>query len=510
MMGEHTQELHSFADLAQQFVTSKAETFARTAGATARDFIHTNFVHEAHRFAVQAHIADIKPNHQPFALTHANLVDVSDPAHPTALPDRTIVISPEGRIQLLGPSAEIDPGIPDGFKVLNAQGRYILAGLINAHVHTFADGRPSTLSSVTNFGSLTHAQIRQLLDSPAGQAVTERISRINIETMLASGVTTVRTLGDLTYDDVKLAQRVHRGRAAGPRMLVAGPMIAIPGGHGTPYASVECATPEDVKAAVTAHLDAGCTAIKLAATGGVTDAKKIGNAGTPQLTVEQMEAACETAHERGVLVAAHCQSTQGMLNALRAGVDTIEHGATMNDEAIALFQHNPKSLHGYSAVDPTLMPALTLNQLPQSVTGISDIVKTNSEAVTQGMINAIHQAHKNNILLGVGTDSAMPLVTQYSTWHELDYRVRFAGETIGQVLNEATAGNAHMLGLDKETGTLEVGKSADFIVLDSNPLDRLSALDTPAMVVSVGTPIFRPAALVRRFDDIDADLNSII
>jgi imidazolonepropionase-like amidohydrolase len=507
---EKDSTMSSFFQTAQQFVTSHAQVFASKAADTARDFIHTNFLHEARRFSVQAHMSDIKPIHQPFALTHATLVDVSDAAHPKTEADQTIVVSAEGRIQLLGPSSQIDPGIPDDFKVLDAQGRYILAGLINAHVHTFADGRPSSLTKVLTLGSLTHEQVRQMHDSPLGQEAAERLSRINVQTMLASGVTTIRTLGDLTYDDVKLAQRVDSGKAAGPRILASGPMIAIPGGHGAPFVSVECATPEDVRAAVTAHLDAGCTAIKLAATGGVTDAKKIGNAGTPQLTVEQMEAACEEAHERGVLVAAHCQSTQGMLNALRAGVDTIEHGAALNDEALSLFQHNPKSLRGYSALNPTLLPALTLDRLPQSVTGINDIVKANTEAVTKGMIDVISQAHENNILVGLGTDSAMPLVTQYSTWHELDYRVRFAGETIGQALNAATAANARMLGLDKETGTLEVGKSADFIVLESNPLDRLSALDTPSMVVTAGTPIFRPSTLIRRFDDIDADLNSII
>lgn len=468
------------------------------------DFFHTNFLHEAHRAAVRTHVIARKPMHVSFALTHANVIDlIADPEHGTVHADQTIVVNPSGNIESIGPSADIDPSLPATCYRIDTHGRYVMPGLINAHTHTFSDGRPSS-------SSLSFEQAHVFFQTAAGREASYQTSRRSVEDMLESGVTTLRTLGDVNYENVRLRDRIAGGRMVGPRMMVSGPMLAIPGGHGVPLASVAC---EDVDAARThalENLDAGCDALKIAATGGVSDAKKVGNAGTPQMTVEQMQAICDVAHERGVLVAAHCQSPEGVLNALKAGVDTIEHGAAMDEETIELYKHNPNALRGWSAVDPTLIPALVMDRLPLSVTGITEVVQKNSLAVTDGMIQSIRQAHENGIALGFGTDSAMPMVTQYSTWHELDYRVRFAGESRAQALFSATEGNARILGLEKVTGSLEKGLSADLLVLNGNPLEDLRTLDKPAMVVAAGSPVFRPMSTIKRFDDIDADLDSII
>lgn len=144
--------------------------------------------------------------------------------------------------------------------------------------------------------------------SPLGKPYMAATVRHNATTLLESGVTTIRTLGDVGYEVVTLRDQIDAGQILGPRILASGPLMAIPEGHGAPLIALTSGTPEEARTAVAQNLKAGVNAIKIAATGGVTDAQEIGEAGSPQMSVEQMRAICDEAHQYGVIVGAHAQS----------------------------------------------------------------------------------------------------------------------------------------------------------------------------------------------------------
>ena len=144
--------------------------------------------------------------------------------------------------------------------------------------------------------------------SPLGKPYMAATVKHNATTLLESGVTTIRTLGDVGYEVVTLRDQIDAGQILGPRILASGPLMAIPEGHGAPLIALTSGTPEEARTAVAQNLKAGVNAIKIAATGGVTDAQEIGEAGSPQMSVEQMRAICDEAHQYGVIVGAHAQS----------------------------------------------------------------------------------------------------------------------------------------------------------------------------------------------------------
>ena len=385
-----------------------------------------------------------------------------------------------------------------GFEIVDLKGGYLMPGLINLHVHLPASGSPKKQGNP-----------RKLVKFMTSMALTRRIALAMCEgyakTQLMSGVTTIRTLGDVGYEVVTLRDQIDAGQILGPRILASGPLMAIPEGHGAPLIALTSGTPEEARTAVAQNLKAGVNAIKIAATGGVTDAQEIGEAGSPQMSVEQMRAICDEAHQYGVIVGAHAQSPEGVRRSLLAGVDTIEHGSVLDDELIGMFRHNPNALRGYSALIPTLSAGLPLTLLGQDVTGITDIQLENSKNVVGGMVSGARQAHEAGLMIGVGTDTGMTFVPQYATWRELELLVAYAGFSPAEALHAATAVNASILGADAETGSLEVGKSADLLVLNANPLDDLRALEHPALVIAAGHPVWRPAP--KRFADIDALLD---
>lgn len=255
------------------------------------------------------------------------------------------------------------------------------------------------------------------------------------------------------------------------------------------------------------NLRGGVTAIKISATGGVTDAKTIGEAGRPQMTEEEMRAICEEAHKAGVLVAAHAQSKEGIQAALRAGVDTIEHGATLTDEIVELFHHNPRSLHGSSALIPTSQACLPLVKTAPEVTGINAVNKANAEIVLDEMLAGLSTAVENDVTIGMGTDSALTYVTHYNTWREIDYLIRYGGLSPARALYAATQSNAGLLGLRAATGAVEVGLSADLLLTDANPFEDIRTLASPRAVIARGQLV--EDLVVERFDEIDAVLDSI-
>ena len=436
---------------------------------------------------------------EPFALTDATIVtgDIDG----TTLPDHTVVVGRTGEVERVGPTG--DTPVPGGYRRRDATGRFIVPGLINAHAHLFSNGLPlppflvkeSTAAIVAAFGR-----------SRLGQMLFKRRAKANVTTQLHSGVTTIRSVGDVAYEVVAVAEEIDGGQYPGPRVLASGPLLAITGGHGAPQIALTSDSPWEARRNCRKNIQRGVKAIKISATAGVTDARAVGYAGRPEMTEEEMAAICDEAHNAGILVAAHAQSTKGVLSALRAGADTIEHGASMNSEVIDLFLDNSRSLNGSSALIPTLMAALPLVKLDQETTGANDIVRANAAMIVDEMIQAIHDAQHNGITMGMGTDSALTYVTHYNAWREMDYVVRYGGLTRARALHAATAVNATILGLADVLGSIEPGKSADMVVLASNPLDDLRAFSAPETVVARGTVVDHPA--VARYDDIDARLDT--
>jgi imidazolonepropionase-like amidohydrolase len=222
------------------------------------------------------------------------------------------------------------------------------------------------------------------------------------------------------------------------------------------------------------------------------DAKRLGEAGRAQMTVEEIAAICDEAHRAGYKVATHCESTLGIQEALLGGVDSIEHGAAIPDDLIPLFKDNPKALNGYTTLVSTVSAAMDLCELGTDVLKIPKVVQQNGVIIRDGMISGLKTAIEADIPVGMGTDASVPFVAHYEFWRELVYYQHFAGISSKRAINIATERNAILLGVERVTGTLEVGKSADFIVLDENPLDDLMALENVIHVVSRGHFIEKP------------------
>jgi len=428
---------------------------------------------------------------QNLAFTHLNLFDGK--LDSDLQKDVTILVelekrgeAVEGTITQIGPTAEIE--IPPDCRVIALPGKYVIPGLINAHCHLFGDGKPRALASAPE--SILTLFVK-LMNSRLGRMYLKSLMRKNAQTALNAGLTTLRTVGDFNYYDVAIRDEIEAGKFLGPRLLVSGKGICVTGGHGW-FISYVVDNPWDGRKAVRNILRHGADLIKILSTGGVMDSKRLGEAGRPQMTVEEIAAVCDEAHRAGYKVATHCESTLGIREALLGGVDSIEHGAPIPDDLIPLFKDNPKALNGYTTLVSTVSAGLDLGELGTDVLKISQIVQQNAEMIRDGMISGLKTAIEADIPVGMGTDASVPFVPHYEFWRELVYYQHFAGVSNKRAINIATQQNALLLGVQDITGTLETGKSADFIVLDENPLDDLMALENVIHVVCRGHLIERP------------------
>ncbi len=421
------------------------------------------------------------------AYINASLLDGSESM---SVRKNASVIVQDGRIVSTGIEK---PG--PGMKVVDLGGRYLLPGLINLHVHLPGSGIPGK-------SSMTPAKVQGLLRNPLTRAVLKKMCRDFARTELLSGVTTIRTVGGLENFDTLIRDKINEGSMMGPRILAANMAVSVPHGHMAGVLAYEAADPGSARAYVQKIAQDKPDLIKLMITGGVLDATVRGEPGVLRMKPEIVKAACDEAHKLGFMVAAHVESPEGVKVALENGVDSIEHGARMSPELVRLFKER-------KAVDIcTISPAVPLATLPPSLTHYSELATYNGQIVMDGIINAARTCLDSGIPVGLGTDTACPFVTHYNMWRELAFFVHYVGVTPAFAIYSATLRNAQLVGLGRETGSIEAGKSADFIAVDKNPLEDLSALASPSMVVIRGRRIDSPR--VKKSDIVEKQLDRIM
>lgn len=389
---------------------------------------------------------------------------------------------------IIGVGTESDIEIPKDFKKIDLKEAYVLPGLINAHCHLTGSGKPTRL---TKLSDKSMVRLFKFLGTPIGKIILYKLMKKNALNALNSGVTTMRSMGDPLYVDLKLRDKINDGKIIGPRLLCAGKGICITGGHGWATGFIADSIPE-IRKAIRQNLRMRVDHIKILSTGGVMDARKVGEAGRPQMTIEEIETACFEAHRGGLLVATHCESTEGIKEALEGGVDSIEHAAKIPDDLVPLIKNNPKTLRGYTVIVPTLSAGMGMAVLPKEDTKITSESYENALIIMKGMIHALQKAYQEGLRISYGTDASVPYSTQYEVWKELKYFLKYTEMSPKEAIYIATKGNAENLGIDDTTGSIEVGKSADLIVIPGNPLENIEYLGEVSKVIIKGHLIKHP------------------
>ena len=391
------------------------------------------------------------------------------------------------------------PKSPD-MKVVDLDGRYIMPGLINMHVHLAGNGKPQKKQRDNE------KLVKTLMGTALSRAVAYKVVSDFARTELLSGVTTIRTVGGLGDFDTRLRDEIAAGKRVGPRILAANEGISVPGGHMAGSVAVAAHSIDEALKQLEHAGNEKVDLVKLMITGGVLDAKEKGVPGELKMKPEMVKAVCDRAHAAGYKVAAHVESPDGVKVALANGVDSIEHGAKPDDEMIRLFKEKNAFLC------TTISPAVPYALFDRSLTNATEVEQYNGNIVFDGIVECAKAALANDIPVVLGNDVGCPWITQYDFWRELCYFHKYTGVSNAFALYTATKRSAELAGIGDITGSIEKGKCADMIVTKDNPLDRLEALRHVDMVIARGRVIYSPKIKVNSLVERELDnikLNSM-
>lgn len=384
------------------------------------------------------------------------------------------------------------PKSPD-MKVVDLEGRYIMPGLINMHVHLAGNGKPQKKQRDNE------KLVKTLMGTALSRAVAYKVVSDFARTELLSGVTTIRTVGGLGDFDTRLRDEIAAGKRVGPRILAANEGISVPGGHMAGSVAVAAHSIDEALKQLEHAENEKVDLVKLMITGGVLDAKEKGVPGELKMKPEMVKAVCDRAHAAGYKVAAHVESPDGVKVALANGVDSIEHGAKPDDEMIRLFKEKNAFLC------TTISPAVPYALFDRSLTNATEVEQYNGNIVFDGIVECAKAALANDIPVVLGNDVGCPWITQYDFWRELCYFHKYTGVSNAFALYTATKRSAELAGVGDITGSIEKGKCADMIVTKDNPLDRLEALRHVDMVIARGRVIDSPKIKVNSLVERELD-----
>ncbi len=362
---------------------------------------------------------------------------------------------------------------PAGATIIDLKDKFVLPGLIDSHVHLDSDagGNAGLIEAVT--------------DSPARAAYR---AAGNAKKTLMAGFTTVRNLGDGSGATLALRDAVAAGELPGPRIIDAGKSISTTSGHmdGTLslsedlHASVGqenlCDGVESCRQAVRKQIRRGVDVIKIATTGGVNS--RIGAGLGRQLFDDEVKALVDTAHLYGKKMAVHAHGNDGVIAALAAGADSIEHGTMLDDDSIKLF----KSSGAYYV--PTLS---TVNGYIERLAANPDAYPPDVLAKVKWRIEvtgkSLAKAYPAGVKIAFGTDAGVSKHGKNADEFELMVK---HGMPAGAAIQAATMNAATLLGVDKEVGSLEPGKAADLIAVSGDPTADVTVLKVVNFVMKDG------------------------
>ncbi|HEX6847526.1 MAG TPA: amidohydrolase family protein [Chitinophagaceae bacterium] len=361
------------------------------------------------------------------------------------------------------------PGTAD--KTIDLKTKTVTPGWMDMHVHLEGETNPN-------------AYLERFTLNPTDIAFN---SIPFAERTLMAGFTTVRDLGGNGVN-ISLRNAINKGQVKGPRIFTAGKSIGTTGGHADPtngYRKDLMGDPgpgagvvnsdEDARKAVRQRYKDGSDLIKITATGGVLSLAKSGQ--NPQFTEEEIKAIVETAKDYGFTVAAHAHGAEGMKRAIRAGVTSIEHGTLMDDETIELFKK-----YGTWYV-PTITAGESVADSAKKEGYYPEMVAAKAKVIGAQIKFTFAKAYKAGVKIAFGTDAGV--FKHGENWREFGYMIE-AGMPAMQAIKAATINAAELLGMKDQLGSIEIGKLADIVAVDGDPLTDPKAFGKIAFVMKDG------------------------
>jgi len=398
-----------------------------------------------------------------YVLKNLNLIDGTG----GPVVNNAVVVVEGTKIKAVGKEGEVE--YPADYEVLDLGGKTVLPGMVEAHVHIGMNGEPA----------METIMLKETLPMTTIKAA------VYAQRDLMAGFTTIRTMGDKGFLDVALKRAIDAGIIDGPRMRVSGQILSITGGHGDIALPPEVTftgwsaivdSPDEARKAARYQLKMGADIVKMCATGGVMSEGD--EPGSPQLNEDEMRAAIYEAHKVGKKAAAHAQGTKGIKDAVKAGIDSIEHGIFLDDEVVEMMREKGVYLVA------TLSAPYNIKKYGVEA-GIPDYAVRKTEQVIDAHGASFMKAYRAGVKIAVGTDAGTPFNRHGENAQELEMMVQAGVKPMDAIL-AATKWGADLLGMSNIIGTIEAGKEADIIAVEGNPLENISLLKDVKFVMKAG------------------------